>query len=411
MKKTLSFLCACLCLTMMLTASASAAELQPCTLTYYYWNEPQKPMIDQTIAEFNKVYPDIKIESTVIPWGEYWTKLQTSLPSGAGPDLFQINAPHAVDYIPAGLLLSLQDFIDRDQVDMSLYAEGITALYRFDNKQYAMPKDYDSIALLYNKEMFDAAGLPYPDDTWTWETLRENAQKLTIGDSQYGFAVDSYMQTGLGNFIFQNGGQIFEEGNLKSAINSPQNAETLQYLQDLMYVDKVSPSAAELTETPSYMMFQAEQVAMITFGSWYVDALLETLGDKMGVAPMPSKETRATMLHGIGYAIAANTQYPEEAWAFVNFCAQQEAMTLQASVVLPAYKGMEGAWVEKYTTLNASVFPEAVAYGVPLPVAGKNSAMVEQVMYEALDKVWNQRASIADALAEAEANMNAELAK
>ena len=158
-------------------------------------------------------------------------------------------------------------------------------------------------------------------------------------------------------------------------------------------------------------MFQAEQVAMIAFGSWYVDALRETLGDKMGVAPLPSKVTHASMLHGLGYAIGAKTQHPEEAWAFVNFCAQKESMALQSSVVLPAYKGMEGDWVSKFTTLDASIFPAAVAYGVPLPVAAKNSAMVDQVMYEALDKVWNQKASIADALAEAEANMNAELAK
>jgi multiple sugar transport system substrate-binding protein len=391
--------------------AASAPELKPCTLTYYYWNEPQKAIVDKTIEEFNKVYPDIKIESTVIPWAQYWTKLQTTLPSGAGPDLFQINAPHAVDYIPAGLALSLQDKIARDQVDMSVYAEGITKLYNFGGQQYAMPMDYDSIALFYNKAMFDAAGVAYPTDSWTWEDLLAAAQKLTIPGQQYGFAVDTYMQTGIGNFIFQNGGAVYSDDNTKSAINSPQNVETFQFLSDLMYVSKVSPTAPELVEMPTYMQFQAEKVAMITFGSWYVSALQETLGDKMGIAPLPQKTARASMLHGLGYAISANTQHPEEAWAFVKFCAQKEAMTDQASVVLPAYKGMEGNWVAQFPTLNAQIFPDAVAYGVPLPVAAKNSGMVEQVMYEALDKIWNQKATVADALKEAETNMNAEFAK
>ena len=117
------------------------------------------------------------------------------------------------------------------------------------------------------------------------------------------------------------------------------------------------------------------------------------------------------MMHGIGYAIASNTQYPEEAWAFVKFCSEKEAMLLQAGLVLPAYKGMETDWVNSFPTVKAQVFPDAVAYGVPLPVAGKNSAMVDQVMYESFDKIWSNTISVEEGLAEAETRMNAEFAK
>lgn len=393
------------------TGEPAKIELKDCKLLYYYWNEPQKAVVDKTIEEFNKIYPNIKIESTVIPWAQYWTKLQTSLPSGAGPDLYQLNAPHAVEYLPAGLALSLQDKIDRDKVDMTFYPDSIKQLYNYNGQQYAMPKDYDSIGLFYNKSMFDKAKVKYPDSSWTWDNLLEAAKKLTIEKNQYGFAIDTYMQTGIGNFIFQNGGSVYNENNTKSAINSPENVETFQFLQDMIYKYKVSPTAGELVETPSYMQFQAEKVAMITFGSWYVDPLYQALGDKLGVAPMPVKKTKACMLHGLGYAIDAKTKFAEEAWAFVKYCSEEEAMKMQADVVIPAYKGMDVKWTEKFPALDCKIFTEAAGYGVPLPVAAKNSTLVEQAMYNALDKIWNQKMGVAEALAQAETNMNAEFAK
>lgn len=392
-------------------AEPAKIELKDCKLSYYYWNEPQKAIVDKTIEAFNKIYPNIKIESTVIPWAQYWTKLQTSLPSGAGPDLYQLNAPHAVEYLPAGLALSLQDKIDRDNVDMTVYPDSIIKLYNYNGQQYAMPKDYDSIGLFYNKSMFDKANVKYPDGSWTWDDLLDAAKKLTIGKDQYGFAIDTYMQTGIGNFIFQNGGAVFNADNTKSAINSPENIETFQFLQDMIYKYQVSPTAGELVETPSYMQFQAEKVAMITFGSWYLDPLYQAIGDKLGVAPMPVKKTKASMLHGLGYAIDAKTKYAEEAWAFVKYCSEEEAMEMQADVVIPAYKGMDVKWTQKFPALDSKIFTEAAGYGVPLPVAAKNSTLVEQAMYNTLDKIWNQKMGVAEALAEAEANMNAEFAK
>lgn len=439
MKKILSvFICTCICLFVMAgcgsttqnnnatsksttvtgtsapaaTEKAAADTTKKAKLSYYFWQENQKPVIEQTIAAFNKVYPNIEIETSLLPWDQYWTKLQTSLPSGAGPDLYWMNAPHAVEYIPAGLALPIQDRIDKDGVDMSVYPDGIKNLYTYNTKLYAFPKDYDSIGLFYNKELFDKAGVKYPDGNWTWDNLLEAAKKLTVPSAkQYGFCVDMGTQTGLGNFIFQNGGKYYEEGNLKSAINSPENAETLQFMVDMIFKYKVSPTSEETTETPSYSMFQAGSVAMITFGSWYAGTLYEALGDKMGVAPLPQKKTRASILHGLGYTIDAKTKNPDEAWAFVKFCGSKEAMELQSSVVLPTYKGMESQWIAKLPKLDLKIFTDATANGIPLPVAAKNSTNVDTAMLNALDKIIKQKLSVADGLAQAEKDMNVELAK
>ncbi|MCL1796623.1 MAG: extracellular solute-binding protein, partial [Clostridia bacterium] len=90
---------------LMLTSAIpfSLAEAPSGTITLYYWDENQKPGMDAVVAMY-EAESGVKVESTVIPWAQYWTKLQTSLPSENGPDVFWTNFSHAVDYFPAGLV-------------------------------------------------------------------------------------------------------------------------------------------------------------------------------------------------------------------------------------------------------------------------------------------------------------------
>src|SRR5437588_657670 len=76
---------------------------------------------------------------------------------------------------------------DSKKVEMDKFPEGLTTIYNFEGNQYAIPKDFDTVGLWYNKTMFDEAGLAYPDENWTWDDLYNAAKKLTKPDgSQYG---------------------------------------------------------------------------------------------------------------------------------------------------------------------------------------------------------------------------------
>lgn len=94
-------------------------------------------------------------------------------------------------YMSNDMLLDLTDKIaESDKIDPENYPEDIWGLYTYDDKYYAVPKDVDTIALWYNKTMFDEAGLAYPTADWTWDDVSEAAKKLTKDDgSQYGLAV------------------------------------------------------------------------------------------------------------------------------------------------------------------------------------------------------------------------------
>ena len=128
-------------------------------------------------------------------------------------------------------LLKLDDYIEKsDKVDMSNYMPEITELYTYDGSYYAVPKDYDTIALWYNKKMFDDAGLEYPNENWTWDDLYEAAKKLTTGD-KYGFCMNtSNDQDTYYNMVYSMGGYIVNDDHTKSGYDDANTIKAMDYV-------------------------------------------------------------------------------------------------------------------------------------------------------------------------------------
>ena len=180
-----------LCLALTLAAPIAMAE-EKVTITFAFWDTNQEPGMKAIAEAYMAEHPNVTVETQVTPWSEYWTKLEAAAQGGALPDVFWMHSNQFFKYADAGIMLDLSDL----DIDYSVYPEGITALYNFDGTQLAVPKDYDTIALVYNKEIFDAAGEPYPDDTWTWDTLREVAKRLTDTEKGiYGFGAPNDTQS------------------------------------------------------------------------------------------------------------------------------------------------------------------------------------------------------------------------
>ena len=190
-----------------LLASAAAAVLAACgqnadgqekessgsekksdgVLSVMTWDDNQAKGLQKILDDFTKE-TGIKAETGVVKWDEYWTMLDAGARGGTLPDVFWMHSNEAERYMTNGLLLDLTDKIESsDRIDLANYPEDIVKLYNNDNKQYAVPKDVDTIALWYNRKMFDEAGVEYPTAEWTWNDVFEAAKKLTKEDgSQYG---------------------------------------------------------------------------------------------------------------------------------------------------------------------------------------------------------------------------------
>lgn len=314
------------------------------------------------------------------------------------------------------MILDIQDKIDRDMVDLSVYPDSLKKLYSYNGKLFGIPKDYDTVGLFYNKELFDKANLKYPDGSWTWDNLLDAAKELTVAGSdntmqQYGFGLYTTGQCGTFNFIFQNGGKVFSDDGTKAEVNTPQNVETIQFLMDMMYKNKVTPTRAEQQETSNDVLFGSGKLAMVTDGSWMVPPYVKALGEKVGVAPLPKMKQQGNVIHGLSFVIGSKTKHPEEAWKFLKYTATKEAGQAQAGVVIPAYRGSEQAWVDSYPKLNLKCFIDSAGFANPVPVTVKAAVATYNAYENGMSNIFMQQTDVATGLAQTDKAINDEISK
>ncbi|MBR1482573.1 MAG: extracellular solute-binding protein, partial [Ruminococcus sp.] len=154
------------------------------SITVNIWDANQQKGI-QEIADKWTETSGVKVNVEVVDWDNYWTLLEAGASGGTMPDVFWMHSNTAQMYMENDVLLKLNDYIDKDSsIDMSKYYEGVKNLYtRSDGNIYALPKDHDTIALLYNKAIFDKYSVDYPTDKWTWTDMYEAAKKITEGSN------------------------------------------------------------------------------------------------------------------------------------------------------------------------------------------------------------------------------------
>lgn len=361
-------------------------------INLWYWDQNADEVYKEMITEYEAQNPGVSIKLTVIPWSGYWTKLQVALPTGSGPDIFWLNHPNAVSYLPTGLVMNLED--SAAKINFDNFNEIYYKPFMHENNRYGVPIFFDSVILYYNKAMFDAAGVSYPDDTWTWDDYLNAAKKLTIKDGdttvQYGVVVDPNMQSGASNFILQNGGKLYSDDRMELQIDSPESRETVQFMLDMIYKYGYAPKISEMREITKATMFQSGMAAMVTNHTGILKQFAEVLGDDMGIAPLPKQKQRASIYHNLAYVASADTKHPKEVTDFLAFLASKRHSDILSKVWAPCYTGGSELFFEEYNWLDIKYIIDTVNYGYPLPVSGKNAGPVYTMLNNEMDKVFMQ---------------------
>lgn len=140
------------------------------TIKYQLWDSNQLPAYQAAVEEFMKQNPNIKIEITQLGWDDYWTGLQTEMIGGTAGDVFTDHLSKYLDFANKNLLVDLAPYIQRDHVDTGIYMNSLEKLWQTkDGKTYGLPKDWDTIAIVYNKHLTDAAGVTHDElNNMTW---------------------------------------------------------------------------------------------------------------------------------------------------------------------------------------------------------------------------------------------------
>ena len=243
------------------------------SLTINIWDSNQQAGLQEIVDEWS-AESGISAKIEVVDWDNYWTLLEAGASGGTMPDVFWMHSNTAQMYMENDLLLDLDDYIANDEsMDMSKFYQGIVQLYtRSDGKVFALPKDHDTICLLYNKAIFDQYGVDYPTADWTWEDMYEAAKKITEASKGdvYGMAMNtSNNQDGWYNLIYDYGAEVITEDHKGTTIGSPEGKAGMEMVRKLL---SVGAPQAVVAETGTDSLFQSGKCAMITQGSWMINS-------------------------------------------------------------------------------------------------------------------------------------------
>src|SRR3984957_140899 len=282
--------------------------------------DAQLTAVKHAIGRFNEKYPNVKVEVSIDPissgWGGYVTHVLSQFNANNAYDVYGTAIETFKTFETRGLFIPLDDFIAKNPG----YSDFDPSLFKYSSYQgrtYFIPIGWNNIMINYNRALFKDAGIDYPKD-WTWEQFREVAKKLTKHDAagnvtQYGYEVPSQ------NFFVQpwfytNGTSVLNADWTASNMLDPKVAESLQFLHDLIHVDKVSPiPGKDMLDN----QFFAGQIAMISRGHWIIENAIKAKLD-MDVAVPPSKVDDTTVIGFGGYGVSSMSKNKELSEALIT---------------------------------------------------------------------------------------------
>ncbi len=393
---------------LVLTVGVAAGQ-DKTEITYMMWGSPEELAVWQKIVEeFEVTNPTVKVNVSVSDWGTYWEKLKTLMAGGTPPDVFAMDAPLYPDWQSRGVLLNLQPYIDKDPKALDGFYPVTLEAYKKADGYYGLPRDFQTIVLFYNKDMFDAAGVPYPTDKWTMDDLKANAKLLTKDTNndgtidQWGFSTDLYdMELFWSEAIWGYGGEIINPEGSQTLLTEGKARDAWNFISDMVVTDKSVPDPDQSAQY-GYDVFAAGKAAMTTIGHWVVPQYSQ-LGFKWDVAAMPAGPVaHATSVNSAGFVIAKDSKNADAAWEFVKYATGPSGQTrlTELGFAIPVLQSVAESPVYLEQTsapINHKVFLDALSYAKPKPTF-RGYEEWATVVGDNLVPVWTGDTAIGDAL-------------
>ena len=225
--------------------------------------------LQAVVDEVNAASTTFEIVSEPSP-AEYYTKLQTTLAGGSAADLFWLSQEYVAGYADRGALLDITDRLAADTenpaANLDDYFPSVLQTAQYDGKTYGLPWISGPVVLYYNPDLFTAAGVNPPDESWTWDTFKEAAASLTdAAAGVYGTAFNGWPP--LQMFIWQAGGEVISEDLASSPVDSPEAIQAAEFYASIIYNEEYAPSEATIKEQGFGEMAKAGKVAMFFGGA------------------------------------------------------------------------------------------------------------------------------------------------
>jgi multiple sugar transport system substrate-binding protein len=319
----------------------------------------------QIIQNFEDKNPNILVQLEAVAGRDYYERLRLQLAANAAPDIMQIGDDAVPSFVAQGALVPIDDCIKKNKLDLTIYLPGLLDPGKINNKQYLLPKDYTPLGVYYNKKIFDAAGVAYPEKGWNWDDLLAAAQKLTRdenGDGTpeiWGIQLPATWTTGFEYWVGAAGGKLISEDGRKFVgyMDSPEVIRAMQFYADLYNQYKVAPPPVDVSQFGGgNTEFENGKAAMRLFGRWPQSGLLTNQNVSLGVVAPPEDKERANILLWAGFGVASTAKKPDLACKFLTYYSGEPGAQVWKDWALPAVTSVaessgqmtdpiEGVWI------------------------------------------------------------------
>jgi multiple sugar transport system substrate-binding protein len=388
-------------------AEAPPAAAEPVTVTWAFWGSPEEKASHERVANaFMAEHPEIKIELWHQPWDDYFTKIQALWASGDTtliPDVaFLWPTPR---YAAEGVLQNLDSFIEASGYDLGDYWPGLLESASYQGSVYGFPRDIEVNVLYYNKDLFDAAGVAYPDETWTWDDLAAAAEALTVPGQRYALAMEGGKYS---KWLNQNGGAILDDyvNPSKCMLAEPASIEAIAFFADMMEKGYAIRPADLNQAGGDQAAFIADQAAMIIQNTSRVSGFNQAGKNyDLAVVPIPAGGQRWNGAGGAAWVMSAGSDNKDAAWTFLSWLQSTdggERLYTEAGEIFPALQSTANspAFLTDQPPANKqAIIDEAAAAGVGgfgyFPEWGELDG---SILSPGLELIWAGEAAAADAL-------------
>ncbi|WIK65213.1 ABC transporter substrate-binding protein [Gleimia hominis] len=348
--------------------SSSTFSGSKTAIDYWMWDANQLPGYQQCAQDFMKENDDIDIRITQVGWDDYWTKLTAGFVADAGPDVFTDHVARYPEFQERGVLLPLDDVGPLKDLNPQEFMTGLADMWiGQDGKRYGVPKDYDTVAIMYDKNVLRDAGISEeelqnanwnPDDGGSFGkiirhlTVDKNGKR---GDEDgfdktkiqtYGLAADPTLdyvgQTSWSPFALSTGWTHTDVPvwGTKFQYDDPRFQKTMQWYAGLTK-EGILPAYGEFGEAfPAEQQLGAHRAALAIAGSWMINGYDRLKDIDLGIAPLPSGPSGhpATMYNGLGDSISKQTKNPREAARWVAYLGSDKCQNVigRQGIVFPA---------------------------------------------------------------------------
>jgi multiple sugar transport system substrate-binding protein len=273
---------------------------------------------------FMQRHPNIEIKAENTPFGEYRQKYVAQAAGNALPDIMYCQFSWSQELIKQGLFVAVDDYIAKEKdFNLADFTKPSLVSYQRDGKLWGIPYDEGPANLYYNKDLFDAAKIGYPDETWDLERLKEVAIQLTQGEGPNKiFGLGDLPSLGdalvAPVYLFPFGAKYLEEPKEDQVlINSPEAVAALEWWEELRTKGAV-PSPADL-QNVAWPPFQFGKIAMTQQGSWATPPIRAGSKFNWDIAMWPKgPKAHTTFSAGSAYMITRDSKNPDAAWLYLN---------------------------------------------------------------------------------------------